>query len=160
MSASPARGFQAVARLPCAAVGIRTRGAVLEELVLLPADTPEQPAEAPCAALAVEDLRAYLAAPGHRFRVPIRPHGTPFQLRVWEALGRLRAGETVSYGRLAERLGSGPRAVAAACRANRLPLRIPCHRVVAAHGPGGYAGATAGWRLAIKRWLLDHEREG
>ena len=63
-----------------------------------------------------------------------------------------------TYGELAKLLNSSARAVGGACRANPISLVIPCHRVVASNGLGGYGGATAGKRLAIKQWLLEHER--
>jgi methylated-DNA-[protein]-cysteine S-methyltransferase len=85
------------------------------------------------------------------------PHGTPFQHRVWQALQRIPPGETRRYGELARELGSSARAVANACRANPLPILIPCHRAVAASGPGGYMGEVDGPALEIKRWLLHHE---
>lgn len=83
--------------------------------------------------------------------------GTPFQRRVWALLQQIPAGETRSYGELARQLNSSARAVANACRANPLAILIPCHRVVAANGLGGYMGETDGEPLAIKRWLLHHE---
>lgn len=61
------------------------------------------------------------------------------------------------YGELAEKLASGPRAIAAACRTNPIPILIPCHRVVAKAGLGGYMGETEGEALSIKQWLLQHE---
>ena len=83
--------------------------------------------------------------------------GTPFQQRVWQALIRIPPGQAVTYGTLACQLDSGARAVAAACKANALPILIPCHRVVAAQGLGGYCGQREGPLLEIKRWLLRHE---
>jgi len=83
--------------------------------------------------------------------------GTPFQLRVWWALLNIPLGSTVTYGELARQLRASPRALAAACRANPCPVLIPCHRVVAQNGLGGYAGAGTGPLLAVKRWLLCHE---
>ena len=50
-----------------------------------------------------------------------------------------------------------PRAVGQACRANPCPIVVPCHRVVAVKGLGGFAGDRDGRKLAIKRWLLRHE---
>lgn len=85
------------------------------------------------------------------------PTGTPFQRRVWRQLQRIPPGQTRSYGEIARLLHSSARAVAGACRANPLPILIPCHRVVAAHGLGGYMGQTGGAGVAIKRWLLHHE---
>ncbi len=94
-----------------------------------------------------------------RTRIPILkpPQGTPFQQRVWRALQQIPPGETRRYGELAQQLGSSARAVAGACRANPMPLLIPCHRVVSANGLGGYMGQIDGQALEIKRWLLHHE---
>ncbi len=63
----------------------------------------------------------------------------------------------MTYGGLATKLGSGARAVGNACRQNPISIIIPCHRVVAANGLGGYAGHTQGKVLDRKRWLLTHE---
>jgi methylated-DNA-[protein]-cysteine S-methyltransferase len=83
-------------------------------------------------------------------------YGTVFQQRVWQAIASIPLGQTRSYGQLAEQLNSGPRAVANACGANRIPLIIPCHRVLAKNGLGGFMqGKKNG--LNIKRWLLAHE---
>lgn len=87
----------------------------------------------------------------------LQPGGTPFQRRVWQRLRRIPCGQVMRYGELAQELGSSARAVAGACRANPIPILIPCHRVIAATGPGGYMGKTGGQTLAIKRWLLQHE---
>ena len=82
--------------------------------------------------------------------------GTAFQQRVWQAIAAIPVGETRTYSQLAAQIGSGPRAVANACGANPLPIVIPCHRVVAKHGLGGFMqGQQNG--LLIKQWLLRHE---
>ena len=90
--------------------------------------------------------------------LPRAPAPTPFQARVREALLAIPPGQTRTYGALARQLGSSARAVGAACRANPLPLLVPCHRVVAANGLGGYAGERAGTRARLKAWLLEQER--
>ncbi len=87
----------------------------------------------------------------------MQAQGTPFQRRVWRALQDIPPGQTRSYGELAARLGSGARAVGNACRRNPVPLIVPCHRVVGAHGPGGFSGQTGGAALQRKLWLLAHE---
>ncbi|TSC78790.1 MAG: methylated-DNA-[protein]-cysteine S-methyltransferase [Candidatus Peregrinibacteria bacterium Gr01-1014_25] len=86
--------------------------------------------------------------------VPIALRGTSFQLDVWNALERVRFGETITYGALGSRLDCGSaRAIGQALTRNPLPIIVPCHRVVAADGDiGGYACG-----VAAKRWLLDHE---
>lgn len=86
----------------------------------------------------------------------IRLDGTPFELRVWQALLAIPAGETRSYGALAAAIGSpaAARAVGAACGRNPVAWLVPCHRVVAADGSlGGYR-----WGLALKERMLAYER--
>jgi len=87
----------------------------------------------------------------------VSQRGTPRQQLVWATLRALPAGETVSYGGLAARLGLPPgasRAVGTACGANLVAPVVPCHRVV--RGDGSLGGYYYG--LPVKRWLLDHER--
>lgn len=87
--------------------------------------------------------------------VPLHPEGTPFQRRVWELLGTIPYGQTTTYGLLAQRMGSSPRAVGAAVGRNPISILIPCHRVVGSDGSlTGYAGG-----VERKRWLLEHEKE-
>lgn len=105
----------------------------------------------------VTELQAYFNDRQFSFSIPVDLQGTVFQQRVWRAMQRIPAGKTVTYGELAEKLHSSPRAVGNACRANPVPIIIPCHRVIAKQGIGGYDGQTGGNRLAIKRWLLRHE---
>lgn len=109
---------------------------------------------------ATEALQRYFQSSGAfaAAAVPLHPSGTAYQRRVWERLAAIPPGQVSSYGQLARELGSGARAVAAACRANPYPLLVPCHRVVAAHGLGGYCGANDGHWLEIKRFLLAHEQ--
>jgi methylated-DNA-[protein]-cysteine S-methyltransferase len=105
-------------------------------------------------------LRQYLhdATRGRLPRAALAPAGTAFQKRVWRELMRIPPGAVRTYGELARRLGTSARAVGGACRANPIPILIPCHRVVAAGGEGGFLGRTRGSAMALKRWLLEHER--
>jgi methylated-DNA-[protein]-cysteine S-methyltransferase len=101
-------------------------------------------------------LAAYFAGKLLTFDLPLAPHGTVFQTRVWSELQRIPYGDTISYIELARRLGkpSAMRAVGAANGANPIAIIVPCHRVIGADGAlVGYGGG-----LAAKRWLLDHER--
>jgi len=71
----------------------------------------------------------------------LNPHGTPFQKRVWREMQAIKEGHTKTYGAVAKKLHSGPRAVGGACAANPIPLLIPCHRITAANGKiGHYSG--------------------
>ncbi len=89
---------------------------------------------------------------------PLLKQGTAFQQKVWQALCGIPAGQTRTYGELAQTLNTSPRALANACRNNPFPIIIPCHRVVSKTGIGGYAGHTSGPILAIKYALLQHEK--
>lgn len=107
-----------------------------------------------------EALAAYATGRRHRFLAPFFAspfwtEGTLFQQRVWQEIGRIPYGTTRTYGELAARLGKpgGARAVGQACHANPLALIIPCHRVVAAHTVGGFAG-----EIEIKKRLLALEQ--
>ena len=84
-------------------------------------------------------------------------YGTLFQQRVWSAIHQIPFGEVTSYSALARRLKTANQAVGQACRKNHIALLIPCHRVVAADGIGGYIGHKNKDSLIIKRWLLKHE---
>ncbi len=100
-------------------------------------------------------LSAYFDA-GEPPALMLRPGGTAFQQRVWEALRAVPAGETATYGELAARAGSprAARAVGQACAQNPIPVLIPCHRAVGASGPGGWSGLPG-----AKEWLLAHEAD-
>ncbi|HXF68039.1 MAG TPA: methylated-DNA--[protein]-cysteine S-methyltransferase [Burkholderiales bacterium] len=102
-------------------------------------------------------IERYLEDPHYRFDLPLDYRGTAFQRRVWEAIRAIPAGSTLTYRDIAQRLGTAPRPVGAACGANRIPLVVPCHRVVACDGLGGFMNATGGFPLEVKRWLLRHE---
>ena len=89
--------------------------------------------------------------------MPLLIEGTPLQRSVWQAMCAIRRGTTRTYGALARELGADARAIGQACGDNRLPIVIPCHRVVAANGVGGFAHSTGGYLIEVKRWLLAHE---
>ena len=106
---------------------------------------------------AIKQTLAYLEGHQHEFDLPLMTRGSDFQHRVWVQLADIPAGQTRTYGEIASRLGSSPRAVGNACRKNPVAVIVPCHRVVSANGIGGYAGHTAGQHLSVKAWLLQHE---
>lgn len=87
--------------------------------------------------------------------IPLNLQGTCFQKRVWRTLRDIPSGTVRTYGEVAAELNTGSRAVGQACRRNNIPLFIPCHRVVASQGLGGFMGGYRG--VERKRWLLQHE---
>lgn len=84
-------------------------------------------------------------------------HVTDFQKRVYTALCHIPFGKTQTYLDIAKELKSAPRAIGQACKRNPLPFIIPCHRVLAKHHLGGYAGACDGFFMNVKTALLKHE---
>ncbi|MBF0190996.1 MAG: methylated-DNA--[protein]-cysteine S-methyltransferase [Magnetococcales bacterium] len=125
-------------------------------IVALAVDPPDQPGSEVLRRLVGAWLRDYFsgAAPSLA-ALPLRPEGTAFQQRVWEAMRTIPAGRVESYGSLARRLGSAPRAVGRALALNPIPVLLPCHRVVAANGElTGYSGPGG---VASKRLLLTLE---
>lgn len=102
----------------------------------------------------LRQLEAFFNGDLHTFDLPLAPAGTDFQQAVWDRLLAIPFGATRTYGDLALSLASPPRPVASACGANPIPIIIPCHRVVAADGLGGYSGAGG---IETKVWLLKHE---
>lgn len=94
---------------------------------------------------------------GHRekFELPLAPQGTKYQQRVWSLIGQIPHRKTETYGNLAEVLNSSARAVGNACGANPIPIIIPCHRVLAINGIGGYSGEAG---VETKIALLRLER--
>lgn len=105
---------------------------------------------------AYTQIQQYIQEPKTKFNLPSNIGGTAFQQRVWQAIAAIPFGQTRTYGQLANSIGSGPRAVANACGANNLPLIIPCHRVVAQNGLGGFMQSKPNG-LEVKKWLLAHE---
>lgn len=144
---------------PIAVLGINCDESAVTRIDFLPVDTA--PLLLPTTTLeqqVAEELQHYLQQPQHSLNVPVRLGGTPFQQRVWQAMSAIPAGQTITYAELAHRVGSGPRAVANACGANPVPIVVPCHRIVARDGLGGFMQGRANDSLNIKRWLLAHER--
>lgn len=151
--------FAAILTTPFGALGVMTGGAAITQIGFLPPGTPVRAPRSPLARRACAQLEAYLADPDAGFDLPLAPAGSAFQRRVWRVIAGIPRGHTLTYGEIARRLKSAPRAVGQACGRNPYPLVVPCHRVVAADGGlGGFDSARGGYKLDIKRWLLAHER--
>jgi methylated-DNA-[protein]-cysteine S-methyltransferase len=149
--------FDVIVAFPRMKVAVKTRGEQVAEICYLPPSVEVIEPKNRLAARAAQQLERYREDPDARFDLPLLVEGTPFQRRLWDALCAIPRGKTLTYGELAQRLGAEARAVGQACGDNRLPIVIPCHRVVAANGIGGFAHATSGYLLEAKRWLLAHE---
>jgi len=139
-------------------LGVRVENGALTALDFLPSRSASLAPRDALARRVARQLQTYFSRPNKPFTLPLAPQGTPFQQRVWRALLHSTAGQALTYGALARRLHTSARAVGNACRANPIPIIIPCHRVVSASGLGGYSGKTGGAALALKRRLLEHER--
>jgi len=138
-------------------VAVVTRDERVTAIRYLP---PGAELKAPANALAeraARQLERYRDDPDVKFDLPLLIEGTEFQRRLWQALCEIPRGRTLTYGEMARKLDGEARAVGQACGDNRLPIVIPCHRVVAADGIGGFSHSTGGYLVEAKRWLLMHE---
>ncbi len=150
--------YDAIIAAPFGCVGMVLRDDVLIDINFLPASTVLVSPKTTAARYACTRLQTYFKNSRVSFAIPLALDGTPFQQRVWRALQRIPSGRVMSYGALASRLNTSARAVGNACRANPVPIVVPCHRVVAVNGDGGFMGKRGGRALDLKRWLLAHER--
>lgn len=142
---------------PFAVLGIRTLGNRVTDIEYLPSGIASLAPLNKLAERACAEIERYLEDPEHVFDLPFEYSGTPFQCRVWREISAIPAGRTLTYNDVARALKTAPRPVGGACGANRIPIVIPCHRVVGANGLGGFMRAGFGPALEIKRWLLRHE---
>lgn len=124
---------------------------------LLEASVQEK--ETPLLRETAAQLAAYFTGKRRDFDLPLRLVGTPFQVRVWQALRAIPCGQTCSYQDIARAIGNvnATRAAAGAIRSNPLSVVVPCHRVIGKSGGlTGYNGGTGA--LYIKERLLALER--
>jgi methylated-DNA-[protein]-cysteine S-methyltransferase len=142
---------------PFAVLGVRTLAERVTDIEYLP---PGVATLAPLNKLAEKvcsQVARYLEDPEYRFRLPFDYDGTPFQCNVWRLVSAIPSGRTATYKDIARAMHTAPRPIGGACGANRIPIVIPCHRVVSATGIGGFMRGEGEQALAIKRWLLRHE---
>lgn len=118
-----------------------------------PPETDEPPT--PLLERARDQMEAYFEGRLIQFDLPLAPHGTAFQRKVWAAIAAIPFGKVRTYGDLARDLGTAPRPLGGACGRNPIPIIIPCHRVLGMNGSlGGYSGMDG---LETKEALLRHE---
>jgi methylated-DNA-[protein]-cysteine S-methyltransferase len=149
--------FQAKLATPFAVLGIRTTGEWLTDIEYLPRGVATLAPLNKLAERACRQIDRYIDDPQFRFDLPFDYRGTDFQCRVWREISKIPVGKTSTYKGIASRIDNAPRAVGGACGKNRLPLLIPCHRVLGSNGIGGFMHARGGEPIQIKRWLLAHE---
>jgi methylated-DNA-[protein]-cysteine S-methyltransferase len=149
--------FQAVVDTPYSRLGIRCLDSQLINVDFLSREIPLKRPKSDDVVEVVYQLECYFDNPKWRFDLPLLLKGTAFQLSVWHAMQQIPVGETRSYGQIAKSLKSSPRAVGGACRVNPCPIVVPCHRIIAANGLGGFDGQLKGEKMDIKRNLLTYE---
>jgi methylated-DNA-[protein]-cysteine S-methyltransferase len=149
--------YQARHPTPFAVLGIRVAGDRLTGIDYLPKGAATLDPITRFAERACREIERYLDDPEFRFTLPFDYVGTDFQCRVWRAISSIYVGKTNTYKGIARQLKSAPRPVGGACGANRIPILIPCHRVLGSNGIGGFMHARGGYPLEVKRWLLRHE---
>ena len=149
--------YDVTVEFPKFKVGVATRDGIVTQLKYLPLSAPSVFPGSDLAKRAERQLEGYKRDPNTAFDLPVVIEGTELQKAVWKAMCAIPRGKTRTYGDLARELGAGAQDIGQCCGDNRLPLVIPCHRVVAANGIGGFAHATSGYLVEAKRWLLMHE---
>ena len=152
--------YNAVVSAPFGKVGIEVdpEAGFVREIVYLEDSVPASAPDSALAECAARQIERYLADAAAPFDLPLADVGTPFQRRVWQAMCEIPRGSVLTYGALARQVGGVQRAVGQACGDNPFPLVIPCHRVVAANGLGGFSHHGGdGFYPRVKRWLLAHE---
>ena len=142
---------------PLGKLGVRLVHGAVSRLDYLSPSVPLKAARSRAGLRIARAIEHYFTHPDRPVTVPLAPAGTPFQHRVWSLLQAIPPGETRTYADLAGLLDSGARAVGNACRRNPVSIIVPCHRVVAAGGMGGYGGRTDPRGIWRKHWLLAHE---
>ena len=151
------KDYDAIISSPIGYIGIRATGDRIHAVDLRVQASRERLPRDGAAANAARAIKAYFASGHWPEGIALQEQGTPFQKRVWRLLRSIRPGSALTYGEVARRLDSGPRAVGQACRANPCPILTPCHRVVSASGAGGFSGRSSGDWPRMKAWLLRHE---
>jgi methylated-DNA-[protein]-cysteine S-methyltransferase len=149
--------YQARFPVPFAVLGIRTVGELLTDIDYLPRGAATLDPTTRFAGKVCRQIGRYLDDPDYRFDLPFEFNGTAFQCKVWRTICEIPRGGTLTYIAVAKKLATAPRPVGGACGANRIPLVIPCHRVVGSNGIGGFMKSRGGFPVEIKQWLLRHE---
>jgi methylated-DNA-[protein]-cysteine S-methyltransferase len=147
---------EAIIATPIGTIRLTSDGSFLTSVSI----TRDSPIREPSVAVleqAKTEMNQWLAGERTGFSVPLAPSASARSQILRDAIAAINYGETLSYGALARKIGSGARAIGQACARNPFPIIIPCHRVLAAQGKlGAYSGGEG---PVTKLWLLDFERK-
>jgi len=154
--------WTAVISAPFGKLGIKTavheKSLMVSEIFYVAKHVPLLKPQNALAQEAVNQINRYFTNPDMQFDLPMIPKGSIYQNKVWQQIAKIPLGKVTTYGELAKKINSAPRAIGGACGANPYPLIVPCHRVVSATGIGGFAQQDEeGYHRNIKTWLLHHE---
>lgn len=158
MNSAQRRQYNAIFKTDLATIGLQFDGDKLINIAYLDHSKYKSP-DSKIAETVKAKIEKYLNSRSKTksLKVEVKLNVTPFQEKVLQQLQKIPYGETRTYGEIARILKTSPRAVGNACRNNPVPMVIPCHRVVAANGIGGYDGEKSGVLIGIKQKLLKKE---
>lgn len=142
---------------PIGAISISATTEALVSIDMLGPTIASEPSDHPLLCEAAAQITAYFAGSLREYDLPLAPANTARGNELRAAVAAIPYGEVASYGEIARKSGSGPRAIGRVCSSNPLPLVVPCHRVIAAGGAIGYYSGGDG--IPTKRFLLIHENE-
>lgn len=142
---------------PIGAISISASDDTLVSISMLGASANADHSDHPLLREARRQIDAYFAGTLTQFDLPLEPASTQRGNELRAAVMAIPYGTAASYGEVARRADSGPRAIGRVCSHNPLPLIVPCHRVIAAGGKIGYYSGGEG--VATKRFLLRHENQ-
>jgi methylated-DNA-[protein]-cysteine S-methyltransferase len=144
-----------VVTTPIGSIRIEGDDRYLDRIAILTTAEPVRRPDRPVLLAAAEQLEAFFEGALRDFDLALKPAATPRGCELRQGLVDVAYGATISYGGLARRLNSGPRAIGQLCARNPFPIVVPCHRVL---GTGAIGRYSAGAGVPTKQWLLDHER--
>lgn len=149
--------YNAIINTPIGKLGLIITNNKLAKIEFLPLQAREFSPKNPVVQQIFKRIKEYFSNPQLQFKFQLQLKGTPLQQKIWQTIQKIPCNKTITYGELAQKIATSPRVIGNACRRNPIPLVIPCHRVVAATGLGGYCGKNNKNFLRIKQWLLTHE---
>ncbi len=140
---------------PLGSLELKTDGNAIIALNFVFGEQSKTASSHPILIEASAQLNLYFKNKLSEFKLPLKPKGSSFQIKVWDHLNKIPFGSIQTYAQIAWELDTAPRAIGGACAKNPIPIIIPCHRVTASSGKTG--GFSAGSGVKTKLQLLKHE---